>query len=85
MFPYLKRQHQLKCEPDPDVLVEFAGCLMEIGAPSESYEILKRVEARSPRAKFYLALHGIKTWDYQIAAELLGQYLLTLNPIRYFY
>ncbi len=80
IFPYIKRQHDLKGEPDPDVLVEFAGCLLEIGAHSESREILRKVESRSPRAKFYLALHGFKNWDYEGAAELLSHYLQTLSP-----
>jgi len=80
IFPYIKRQHDLKDEPDPDILVEFAGCLLEIGAHSESREILRKVESRSPRAKFYLALHGFKNWDYDGAAELLTHYLQTLPP-----
>lgn len=80
ILPWLKKSVELRTEVDPEIRAEYAGCLLEVGALSESKMMLKDVSRQSPRARFYQALLAFKEWDYGSAVPLLESYLETLAP-----
>jgi len=75
LFPELRRQAHRHQDVPPDALVEYAGCLLEVGALGEAKTILKGAYGKTPRANFYLALLLFKEWDYAGALPLLEAYL----------
>lgn len=75
LFPEIRRRESLKEQPDPEMLTEYAGCLLEIGALSEAKMILRKFDGLFPRSRFYLALLLFKEWDYAGAIPVLQRYL----------
>lgn len=79
ILPFIKKKAQMRSAVGPEIQAEHAGCLLEVGAISESKLILKDVSKHSPRARFYQALLHFKQWDYESACPLLESYLETLE------
>jgi len=78
LFPEIRRRENLKERQDPDILTEYAGCLLEIGALTEAKMMLRDLGTVSLRSKFYLSLLLFKEWNYQGAIPVLESYLSQL-------
>ena len=79
LFNDIRINQNLREHPNPGMVAEYAGCLIELGAIGEARILLKQVEKKNHRADFFLAMIALKEWDYETASAKLEAYSATVK------
>lgn len=81
LSPYLKKCRDLRQKPAPEIITEYTGCLLQLGAHQEALRTLYSMNTEKiGRALFLQSLALFRDWNYRDAVPLLTKYYESLDP-----